>query len=83
MINLISIYLFGVMTISIPIVLYYIKVVLQKHATEIARIKTELDSTLVELNKLHNAAVSKYQGIDSRIAKLETTMAAREYGRKL
>ena len=79
--NEISIFLFGAMTIAIPLIIWYLQTLGKKYVADCQAVKANLDKVLVDLNQLHNAAVVKYQSLDTRLTKIETLNAARNYER--
>lgn len=78
--NEIAIFLFGAITTSIPLIIWYLKRIGEKYVVECKATKAGLDQILVDLNTLHNNAVTKYSSLDGRLMKVETTIQANNYG---
>lgn len=79
--EIVALILFGVMIGSIPLISIYIHKLVNNKVQEMENIRNSLNKTLQELNSLHNNALKTYGSIDGRITKLETTNAARDFGR--
>ena len=79
----VALVLFGIMLGSIPLISIYIHKLVNKKLKEMETIRDSLNKTLQELNSLHNNALKTYSSIDGRLTKLETTNAAKEFGRNI
>jgi len=80
MIDYIAIFLLGAITTSIPLIIWYLRIIGVKYVVECKAVRAGLDQMLIDLNALHNSAVAKYSSMDGRLMKVETTIAANNYG---
>lgn len=79
----ISVFLLGIITILIPLLIGYLHRYGTKYIVKCESIQKNLEQTLEELNKLHNSALTKYASTENRITRLESENAARNYGKTL
>ena len=80
MIDSIAIFLLGAITVVIPLVIYYLRLLGAKFVADCQKTRQDLDKTLADLNQLHNNALITHKSLENRIIKLETTNAAQTYG---
>lgn len=80
MIDSIAIFLLGAITTSIPLIIWYLRIIGVKYVAECKAARAGLDQMLIDLNSLHNSAVAKYSSMDGRLMKVETQIAANNYG---
>lgn len=82
MLDSISIFIFGALTLGIPIAMWYIINMLKKSKVSIEIFREELQKSLIELNRLHNSAAERYKSFETRLTKIETENAAKNFGGK-
>lgn len=80
MIESIAIFLFGAITVAIPLVIYYLKIVGNHYVESCQKTKEGLEETLTKLNQLHNNALTEHKTLETRLIKLETAHAVQNYG---
>ena len=80
MIDSIAIFLFGAVSIAIPLVIFYLKNIGKQYIQECQKTKEGLDETLIKLNQLHNNALAEHKTLETRLIKLETANAVQNYG---
>jgi hypothetical protein len=83
MIDYVAVFLLGAITIVIPLVAVYIRIIGTKYIVECQKARADLDQMLINLNSLHNSAVAKYSSMDGRLMKVETTIQATNYGKAM
>lgn len=80
MIDLIAIYLFGAISIAIPLLIFYLQGIGKQYIQECQKTKEGLEETLTKLNQLHNNALAEHKTLETRLIKLETAHAVQNYG---
>lgn len=77
----ISVFLFGALCASVPLIIWHLHKIFVHYRTECYEIKDSLSETLSEMNKLHNNAINMYKDINNKVTKLETELNAVKYNK--
>lgn len=80
MLDFISIYLFGAITVTIPAVIWYLHRMGTKYVADCVNARQGLENSIKELNQLHNNALATHKTLETRLIKLETANAVQNYG---
>lgn len=80
MIDYIAVFLFGSISIGLPLVIWYLRHMGERYVENCQKTRQGLEDTLGNLNQLHNNALTTHKSLENRIIKLETTNAAQNYG---
>lgn len=80
MVEYISLFALGAITVSLVYVIFYVKSAGRHYVNKCVKTREDLEETLKNLNRLHNDAVTAHKAIEFRLNKLETTNAVNNYG---